>query len=146
MKNSHLASLLQEGFTTVKVMYGNIPDLREGTHTLEKRYTFKTFLDLKPGDVVVVPDNAYNKNYSVAMVNSVDAAPDIDFDADFEYKWIIDKVNMEQYEKVLQTEEAQVKALQKMRAEQVRQTALEGLKAVYGNNLEAVKQNVLEQD
>lgn len=82
MKTAALVSLLQatKGVMTVKVKFS---DGGAG-------YTYKTLTEHKPGDFVVVEAKSA---YSIAKVIAMDEVPDINPDADFELKWVVQPVD-----------------------------------------------------
>ena len=59
---------------------------------LLKSYTYKTFLSLTKGDLVVVPV-CNSLNFKVCRVTEVHKIPQIDPKALFDYAWIVDKIN-----------------------------------------------------
>jgi hypothetical protein len=91
MKPNHIISLMQGAYTTVDVRF----------EPYGKLYTYKTRITLTKGDWAVVKVNAFYKTVEVVYVHS---APKIDFDAAFEYKWIVCKVQTEAYDKIVQEE------------------------------------------
>ena len=86
MKLQHLISLLQSNYYTAKFRYLN------GS----KPYTFKVPNDisLEVGDNCVV---VCSLGFTVVRVLSIDEAPDIDIDADFQYLWIVQKIDPSAY-------------------------------------------------
>lgn len=123
MKQKHLLSLLQTGFTTIHVVFDNehIPATPAPTAhnsgqvrqpwaeppvtpsarwTPEvRKYTYKADLadNLQQGDAVVV--ESPKAGLVIARVVAVDPTPRIDVDADFDYKWIVQKVDRTAYDK-----------------------------------------------
>ena len=91
--NRVLAAMLIDGIKTVECVF-------EGS---DKRYTYKTILDLKVGDKVVV--NAPGNNFKIIDVVKIDNAPKLDINASFSYKWIVQKIDTEQYESLNKAEE-----------------------------------------
>lgn len=128
MKQKHLFSLLDRTYTTVKVVYArnaeaatveaSIPDYGDvrgariaprapqgRTHDDNKTWTFKVPLawDIKAGDIAVVKSNN-GHGLSFVHVVSVDAIPDIDIDANFEYKWLVQKVDTTEFDALVEKE------------------------------------------
>ena len=112
MKQRHLLALLQENYTTIEVRFpkdGHYPDddpepwdnRPRNSRDLGKTYTYKIWLTtgIDVGDKVVV--DSTKKGLLVAQVVEVHAAPKIDIDASFTYKWVIQKVDTTQYESQL---------------------------------------------
>jgi hypothetical protein len=127
MKQKHLFSLLDRTYTTVKIVYARndeaaqveatIPDygdvhgariaLRRVNHHSgdHKTWTFKVPLswNIKEGDIAVVKSNN-GHGLSFVHVVSVDAIPDIDIDANFEYKWLVQKVDTTEFDSLVEKE------------------------------------------
>lgn len=63
-----------------------------------KTYTYKVPLDanIQDGDFVVVYRDTTGLN--IGMVTRVDAAPQIDVDANYDYKWIVQRIDREAYQ------------------------------------------------
>lgn len=92
MKPNHIISLLQGVYTTVDVRFG-----QPGS----KLYTYKTRLSLKKGDYVIV---CARNTYEVVEVVSVHHTPKIDYEAAFDYKWVVQKLDTRSYDKIVQEE------------------------------------------
>lgn len=101
--------LLQQNYTTVSAVYLNeieieeILSLAEGEIVSDyyKAYTFKANLDLqlKVGDFAVV----HSRNaLQVVQITQVDAQPNLDLNASFQYKWVVDKVNIQAFKQRMQ--------------------------------------------
>lgn len=73
-------------FTTVGVSYTLNPTSQD------KIYTFKTDLQLIKGDIVVLPNN--NSLYAFGVIAEVHDTPQVNPKATYEYKWVIDKVDL----------------------------------------------------
>lgn len=87
MKNKHLISLLQTGFTTIKV------EFKQGS----QQYTYKAKLSegIKVEDRVIV--DSPQDGLTVVKVVEVHLTPEIDLHAKFDYKWIVHKVDLTDY-------------------------------------------------
>lgn len=96
MNTTNLVSALQENYTTVEILY-------RGSNN--NSYTFKTDLDLAVGDLVVVP-SVKEHDCDVALVVKVHTTPQIDFNVNYVYKWVINKVDVEAHNERLKKEEA----------------------------------------
>ena len=112
IKPRHLLSLLQTGFTTIKVKFADNSnhDNRPG-----KEYTYKIQGPCFAGDWVVVDSPA--NGLVVVRVMSVDEAPRIDLDAEYTYKWVVQRVDVTAYKDRLEKEKAflvQVENAQRM--------------------------------
>ena len=93
MKTDKLVALLQatQGVRTVKVKFSN-----GGT-----AYTYKTLETHRPNDFVVVEAR---EAYSIAKVIEMDEVPDINPDADFELKWVVQSVDAARIEAIKEEE------------------------------------------
>lgn len=95
MKTDKLVALLQatKGVKTVKVKFSNGGSA----------YTYKTMLDLKKDDWVVVEARGA---YSTAKVIEMDEVPDINPEADFELAWVVTRVDTKQIEAIREEEKS----------------------------------------
>lgn len=134
MKSKHLMTLLQEGFTTIKVQFYNdrVPvepssqtiKMRNpsqnapwdsspfqpmpappmpGTQQAARVYTYKVELsdNIEVGNVVAVKVGG---DVVLAKVVEVHDLPQIDLDADFDYRWIVQKIDFTHYDEVAKRE------------------------------------------
>ncbi len=127
LKPKHLLSLLQSGFTTIQVQFP--PDLVQGAapagierhdrnsgittrHAVPdaKQYTYKIEGSCEVGDTVIV-DSPYSGLTCVKVVN-VDDEPRIDLNAEFTYKWVVQRVDTSAYRERLDKEEAFLKQIE----------------------------------
>lgn len=127
MQHKHLVTLLQKNFRTVGVEFPTTPN---------KPYTYKTDIDLAVDDLVVV---CVNGKYSIAKVVRVDVRPRIDYDAPFEYKWIVQKVESKAYEARVAHEEQIREELDEVEHMHQRQVALEKILGTLPEGSEARK-------
>lgn len=136
MRQNHVVSLLQTGYTTVQAVY-NIDDL-EGSFS--KRYTFKVLNDMnvKVGDICVVQTSGY----SLVRIINVHDEPNINLDSEFDYKWVVDKVNLERYKNIITVEKEMLKQLNAIEAKKRRQEVLEGLKGLHSDELTKLKHDM----
>lgn len=113
MKHRHLIALLQEGYTTIEVIF-NEGDTRT--------YTYKARLDagVEVGSHVIV--DSPSKGLVVVEVVAVHKVAKIDLDAPWTYKWIVQKVDRTQYDEQLAKEEQFGEAM--LEIERVRQRDL----------------------
>lgn len=137
MRQNHIISLLQTGYTTIQVVY----DLSANPINI-RAYTFKTVLDLEEGDLVVVPHSS--GDMKIVRVVAVHAEPKIDLEADFDYAWTICKVDTSEYEKILEAESQAKTQLVKLEQQKLRAHALEGLQSLYGDDVKAIEMNMKE--
>jgi len=124
MNSKQIINAIDESFYTVGVVYAIKDGLQQGM----KLYTYKVKkdIDLDVGDIVVVE---CKDELKCAMVMEIHEIIDIDFNSNIDYKWIIQKVDMENYQKQLDVDKSvneQIKLAEvKKRREQARQLALE---------------------
>lgn len=71
-------------------------------YTGKNTYTYKTLLDVKVDDFVLV--DTPSNGYQVVQVREVLSALEVDLEVKFEYKWLIQKVDLEHYDKVIAME------------------------------------------
>lgn len=118
MKQRHLFSLLDDSYITIKVRFlksqgPNEPEapaparprLRQNEELVsEQLYTYKALkvTGVKVGDSVVV--DSPSKGLCVVPVVEVHDTPQIDLDAPFEYKWIVQKVDRAEYDSLVDKE------------------------------------------
>ncbi len=93
----HLIDALQTNFTTVKVKY---------TEKDRQLYTFKVSKDLTldVGDLVLIQNNT-DTFYRTVEVVKVDDVSDIDYNAPFDYKWVVSKVDLKSFKTLLKQEQ-----------------------------------------
>lgn len=83
---------------------------RDGNDKPKRVYHYKTMIpQLHVGDWVVVPD-VNTDGYSVVRVEEIDVEPD--FDKPYDFKWIVGKVELNDYEKI---KELEAQAIERMR-------------------------------
>ena len=115
----HLITLLQEHYTTVGVAFDRDP----ATH-----YTCKVdkALDLKEGDLVVVPAGS---SFKVGRVARVDAEPDIDIEAPYALKWVVQKVDTTKFDEQVRRETEAMERIKVDQRAKAREAALKELMA-----------------
>lgn len=153
MKQRHMLSLLQTGYTTVHVAlqstvatapkapgrpeprvqpgvpvapWGESPRPWDPIAPRVPTQVFKTRVKLVPGDTVVVENNG---GLELATVHVVDSHPRIDVDADFDYKWIVQKVDMQTYESLLAEEKQFMDTLQEIERQKQRDELMANMSA-----------------
>lgn len=102
MKQRHLISLMDKDYTTVSVVFQKDSN-RPTTSSTGKRYTYKTLKDNDPqvGDIAIVEVGV---QLAFVKIVEVHTTPQIDFDADFDYKWLVQYVEREDYDKRMASE------------------------------------------
>jgi hypothetical protein len=92
MKTKNIAAVLMENCKTIGVHFS------DGNKT----YTYKTTEDFKVGDYAVVNTPNYqiqgeHSGLTIAIVTEVHKVPNIDVDSNINYQWIVQKVDMSNY-------------------------------------------------
>ena len=127
---NHLVSLLQEGYTTIGVVFaaGAQPVQRadddmapwdpsypgqapRGATAGAQIYTYKCHFECIVGDLVIVPPSGPGKLPSIATVVRHDAEPELNFEAGVEYKWAIGRVDTSAYDNTMQRERDLIRML-----------------------------------
>lgn len=112
--------LLQKDFTTIEVVFDDdisINDLKERTvlapHQRFGGYTYKADLSLhlQVGDFVLVPARDTLK---VVRVIDVHPYPKLDLNANFVYKWVVQKIDATAYLQRMQEEQELTTLLQRL--------------------------------
>lgn len=140
MNTQNLVSLLQENYTTCYAVFAadtRVPD------TLIKTYTYKLALGddnlpiAQAGDFAVVEVNGILK---IVQIVAVHAQPETDIDAKFEYKWIINRVDLDHYQKRIAAEKAFLEEYNRVRNDSVRKQLLDQM---FDGITEETKQRLL---
>ena len=115
---NYLLSQIQTDYTTIRVVFE--------TSRNRTKYTYKCAdLSVKKGDYVVVlsPDGAP----AIGLVAGVDKFPKLDKNAAFDYKWIVCKVDLEEYNARMNGEKAFYEAIEEAQHNKERADAIEAL-------------------
>lgn len=122
MKQKHLYSLIDRSYTTIEVVFPeDLEKAEEAARAVRKRFNdetirgaFRTYTYKSPlaccvaaGDHVVV--DTPSSGLRVVYVVAVHAQPEIDLDANHDYKWIVQRVDLSVYND-LNKREAEFKA------------------------------------
>ena len=105
---NHLVSAFQKSYTTIKVVFNNGADFNIENDFLpdrnDKRYTYKCLNSFHPkvGDIFIV--HTLDAELKCVTVTEVHLSPQIDFDSDINYKWVVDKVDSSMYDGVMESE------------------------------------------
>lgn len=135
MRQNHILSLLQTDYATVLVSYKL--DSTQGDGAL---YTFKTRTFLMPGDLVVVPN--IEQGFKIVRVVEYQEEPVIDLDAPYDYRWIVQRINIESYIAVVANEKEAIRKLCRVEAVTQRNKAIENLKVLLGEDFENIQKLV----
>lgn len=155
MKQKHLLSLLQQGMTTVQVTFlaprpgaktGGMPPpapmpmapagswspprqtmpWEEAPPPAVQTYTYKAPIGLlRAGDTVVVADAHSPYGLALGNVHAVDPVARIDVDADFDYKWIVQRVDTTEYEQHVHEERNFADTMQAVEATRQREELMQ---------------------
>lgn len=127
---NHLVSLLQEGYTTIGVVfaagaapvqradddmapwdpaYPNQPQAPRAASA--QIYTYKCHFECIVGDMVIVPPTSAGKLPSIATVVRLDSEPELNFESGVEYKWAIGRVDTSAYDNTMQRERDLIRML-----------------------------------
>jgi len=129
---SDLNLLLAEQNENFKIVKVTFP-------TNGKQYTYKTVLDLEEGDNVIV--DSPNNGFVVVEVGEVIPAIETNLDFGFNVKWIVSKVDTEQYEACIDMERQATKTLNQLKYSRRRKELIKDLEDVVGaDGLNNVKQ------
>ena len=103
--------------------HGRVPQAAQPMPPIHDLYTYKAKLttNVKPGEAVVVEVRG---RLVLALVHSVDEVPRIDTDADYDYKWIVQRVDMTEYRQCEADEQAFRDSLQQIEREKQRAATL----------------------
>jgi len=118
MNTTNVVSALQENFNTVEIVY-------RGSN--QNTYTFKTDIPLEVDDLVVVP-SVKEHDCDVAIVTKVHATPQIDFNVNYIYKWVMCKIDMEQYNARMEKEESLQQELMRLEFTKAKESVTSMLK------------------
>lgn len=115
VKLKHTISLLQENFYTIGVVLSG-----------GNSYTYKVpkELQLEKEDLIVIDVKGTTK---LAYVDEIHDEPQIDFDSNIDYKWIIQKVDFTEYNKILEAEKEALKKIKAAKRAKEKQEIIEGL-------------------
>lgn len=168
MKNlNHIVSMIQQNYTTIKVSFDNmqrlpvkeaqtfeasatgLPEIfeqktanRQQSPGQLRTYTYKcphTVANrLEPGMLVIVPESNH-KGVQIATVQKIDAEPDINYDSDIQYKWIIGAVDTTDYDRIIRQENQMVQLLRESEKAKARQALLDAYKLSLPEGSEARK-------
>jgi len=131
MNTCYIQTLADGTIKTVGVRFIN----NNGTST-NRVYTYKTRLDLKRGDLAIV--NTPN-GFAIVKVTRVDAEPQIDPNSTTKYKWILQKVDEEGYEKAWKVDAAFAREIKVKQREVHRAQAKAALAQMFGEGVDITK-------
>lgn len=95
MKQRHLISLMCKDYDTVSVVFQKDSN-RPATPSTGKRYIYKCLKGTPlVGDIAIVE---VGEQLAFVKIVEVHATPQIDFDADYDYRWLVQYVNRKSYD------------------------------------------------
>lgn len=116
MKAAHILSLIQNDYTTIGVQF----------KPHDKVYTYKALLadNIAVGDKVVLQSVYAPFNYAVGNVDRVDETPQIDTNAPYDYKWIIQRVDTTRHDALVSVEQRFIATVQELERKRIQQAAV----------------------
>lgn len=118
MKNIHAADILNDNLTFVEVVFDQ-NSKRDGLDP--KTYTYKTSLEVAVGDQFIVEvNNEGGKILKVVTVFNILDIEDVDFDANYAYRHLVQKVDRSFYEAELEAEKQLLRRIAELRRNSVR--------------------------
>tara|TARA_R110000772_G_scaffold16184_12_gene46272 strand:+ start:298 stop:735 length:438 start_codon:yes stop_codon:yes gene_type:complete len=132
MKTRHIVSLLQDNYTTVKV---------EFTTNAALTYTYKVLQsdNYQVGDSAIIETEGTPSKLKVVSIIEVHDVPKIDTDADFDYKWVVQKVDRTQYDTIVENEGKFLLAMQDVERTKKKAEIKDHFIGLLGDDTEAVK-------
>lgn len=104
MDNSKIVFLVNDAARAVRAQY------EDGAAQAVKSYTFKTLdTTLKVGDIAVVQSNT-RWGYTVVKITEINV--DVDFDSNSELRWLVAKVDLAAFERIVEMENAAIAVVQ----------------------------------
>lgn len=149
MNYSSVAAILSDKVKAVGVTFSPAARREHSANPSGRLFTYKTTLDLKVGDLVLVPvsdntemgkDRQYGETafgMKVAEVAEVDA--DLEFSSNINYKWVIQYVDMVAYEKLLENEKVAIGELRKIERKQYKAKMVEALSEQAGSDVTKIE-------
>lgn len=135
MRENHVLSSIQKGFHTVSVAFEQKPTKESSVWT----YKSPDQLEVVVGDRVVVQAN---NTFKVGTVMEVHDEPQISLDSNYDYKWVIDKVDFSIFNAILKNEEEFTKSLRAMRQENAKQQVVSALAKQFDGTPEQVQATI----
>ena len=116
MKQKHLYSLLDQSFTTVRAVFDSeVRNVNRKASPLapppppfmeydERGYVYKVprNWNVEPQDHLIVLTDS--NGLKIVTVVHVDAEPDIDIDANYDYKWAVQKIDLTEFRSLTERE------------------------------------------
>lgn len=101
MKQRHLISLMEKDYDTVSVVFQKDSN-RPATTSTGKRYTYKCLKGTPlVGDIAIVE---VGEQLAFVKIVEVHNTPQIDFNADYDYRWLLQYVNRKSYDNRMSSE------------------------------------------
>ena len=124
MNTNQMVNSLYENLNAVQVVFN-----RESQMISKKEYTYKTFEVLEVGDFCVVDSPRYG--LAIVKVVSVDSSL---LEEDYKFKWIVAKIDLDSYNKLVEDEAEAVETLSRKIREGNRKKSIELVKEMVGED------------
>lgn len=131
MTNKYRIELFQDNFTTVNVCFGNYP-LNQAKNKPIYTYKVPNTLQLVAGDFAVVQ---VGTDMKVVTVLEVHDTPKINYNADFDYTWIVSKIETTEYRKLIEQDIRLVEELNELAFRRQKQDLIKELEAEFGTGV-----------
>ena len=138
MRASHAHDLMSDDIQTVKVRF-DVNGI-----VAAKTYDYKALksLEVKIGDLLIVETG--NDTYKIVQAVEVDDEAQIDTSMQFDYKWIVDKIDLTKYAACLEREKTFAETYRTMEKSGVRRSFAAQLAVEFGDESIAKLTSVLK--
>ena len=123
MNTNQMVNSLYENLNAVQVVFNGESQM------ITKEYTYKTFEALETGDFCVV--DSPRDGLAIVKVVGVDSSL---LEEDYKFKWIVAKIDLDSYNKLVEDEAEAVEALSKKIRERNRKKSIELVKEIVGED------------
>ena len=123
MNTNQMVNSLYENLNAVQVVFNGESQM------ITKEYTYKTFEALEVGDFCVVD----SPSDGLAIVKVVGVDPSL-LEEDYKFKWIVTKIDLDSYNKLVENEAEAVETLSKKIREGNRKKSIELVKEMVGED------------
>jgi hypothetical protein len=114
MKQKHLAALLREDITTIRVLFERDVAERQGAEGI-RGYIYKVLrtdaASLKEGALVITPPSDKRPYHGIGVVQAIHEEPELDADFEGDYKFIVGVVDKTRYDAIVAHEAEMQKAI-----------------------------------
>ena len=123
MNTNQMVNSLYENLNAVQVVFNGESQM------ITKEYTYKTFEALEVGDFCVVD----SPSDGLAIVKVVGVDPSL-LEEDYKFKWIVAKIDLDSYNKLVENEAEAVETLSRKIREGNRKKSIEFVKEMVGED------------